>query len=281
MNMRAIITSLRSDAGLTTGVALVALFVLMGILSFIWTPHAVTALDVDARLSAPSLNHWLGANHLGREVFSMIMVGARTSITVALVAVGMGMLIGVPLGLLAAATRGIVEDAVMRMSDVVFAFPALILAILITAVYGPGAINAIIAIGIFNIPVFARLTRGSALPIWTRGYVLSARTAGKNRFRISLEHVLPNITPVLIVQATVQFSLAVLAEAALSYVGLGAQPPAPSWGRMLAESQTMVSFAPWLAIFPGLAIFLFVFGLNLLGDGLRRRFDPHRIVGAM
>jgi peptide/nickel transport system permease protein len=129
--------------------------------------------------------------------------------------------------------------------------------------------------------VFARLTRGAALPIWTRGYVMSAATAGKNRLQISLEHILPNVAPVLIVQATVQFSLAVLAEAALSYVGLGAQPPNPSWGRMLAESQTMVSFAPWLAIFPGLAIFLFVFGLNLLGDGLRRRFDPHRKTGPM
>ncbi len=169
----------------------------------------------------------------------------------------------------------------MRTSDVVFAFPALILAILITAVYGPGAINAVIAIAIFNIPVFARLTRGAALPIWTRGFVMAAHTAGKNKFQISLEHILPNLSAVLIVQATVQFSLAVLAEAALSYVGLGAQPPTPSWGRMLAESQTMISFAPWLAIFPGLAIFLFVFGLNLLGDSLRRRFDPHRIAGLM
>lgn len=273
--------TLRSDKSLAAGAGLVAFFILMACLSLAWTPHDVAAIDADARLAAPSLAHPFGANHLGRDVFSMIMVGARTSITVALFAVGIGMGIGVPLGLLAAGTRGVIEDIVMRMSDVVFAFPAIILAILITAVYGPSAVNAVIAIGVFNIPVFARLTRGSALPIWTRGYVMSAKTAGKNRFRISLEHILPNIAPTLIVQATVQFSLAVLAEAALSYVGLGAQPPAPSWGRMLAESQTMVSFAPWLAIFPGLAIFLFVFGLNLLGDGLRRRFDPHRIVGAM
>ncbi len=279
--MNAVAASLKDDKGLAAGASLVALFVLLALISFVWTPHDVAALDVDARLAPPSLSHWLGTNHLGRDVLSMIMVGARTSIAVAFFAVGIGLLIGVPLGLLAAGTRGIVEDVVMRLSDVIFAFPALILAILITAVYGPGAINAVIAIGIFNIPVFARLTRGAALPIWTRGYVMSARTAGKNGLRISLEHVLPNILPVLIVQATVQFSLAVLAEAALSYVGIGAQPPSPSWGRMLAESQTMVSFAPWLAIFPGLAIFLFVFGLNLLGDGFRRRFDPHRIVGAM
>ncbi|PQA86793.1 ABC transporter permease [Hyphococcus luteus] len=279
--MSALAASLKSDKGLTAGASFVALFALMALISFVWTHHDVAAIDVDARLSGPSLKHWLGTNHLGRDVFSMIMVGARVSIAVAVFAVGIGLLIGVPLGLLAAGTRGIIEDIVMRMSDVIFAFPALILAILITAVYGPGAINAVIAIGVFNIPVFARLTRGAALPIWTRGYVMSAKTAGKNGFRISLEHVLPNILPVLIVQATVQLSLAVLAEAALSYVGIGAQPPAPSWGRMLAESQTMVSFAPWLAIFPGLAIFLFVFGLNLLGDGLRRRLDPHRIVGAM
>lgn len=271
----------RADNGFNTGLVLVGAFTLMAFLSLVWTPHGVEAIDVDARLAAPSLKHWLGTNHLGRDVLSMIMVGARASIMVAVFAVGFGMIVGVPLGLLAAATRGIPEDAVMRTSDIIFAFPAIILAILIAAVYGPGAINAVIAIGVFNIPVFARLTRGAALPIWTRGYVMSAQTAGKNRCRISLEHILPNIAPILIVQATVQFSLAVLAEAALSYVGLGVQPPAPSWGRMLAESQTMISFAPWLAIFPGLAIFLFVLGLNLVGDGLRKRLDPHHISGVL
>lgn len=271
----------RTDAGLKAGLVLVGVFTVIAFVSFLWTPHAVETIDVDARLAGPSLNHWLGTNHLGRDVLSMIMVGARASIMVAVFAVGIGMIIGVPLGLLAAATRGFVEDAVMRMSDIIFAFPALILAILIAAVYGPGAMNAVIAIGVFNIPVFARLARGAALPIWTRDYVLSARAAGKNRFRISLEHILPNIAPMLIVQGTVQFSLAVLAEAALSYVGLGVQPPAPSWGRMLAESQTMISFAPWLAIFPGLAIFLFVLGLNLVGDGLRKRLDPHHVTGVL
>ena len=269
------------DAGLAAGAAIVGVFILIAFISLFWTPHDVAIIDVGARIAAPSFEYWFGANHLGRDVVSMIMVGARASITVAFLAVGAAMLIGVPLGLIAAATRGPLEEIIMRSSDVIFAFPALILAILIAAVYGPGAVNAVIAIAVFNIPVFARLTRGAALPIWTRGYVLSARTAGKGRFRISVEHILPNIAAVLIVQATVQFSLAVLAEAALSYVGLGTQPPTPSWGRMLAESQTMVSFAPWLAIFPGLAIFSFVFGLNLLGDGLRRHFDPHRIAGMM
>jgi peptide/nickel transport system permease protein len=203
------------------------------------------------------------------------MVGARTSIAVALVAVGIGMGVGVPLGLLAAANRGgLIDEAVMRGNDLVFAFPALVIAILITAVFGPSAVNAILAIGIFNIPVFARVTRGAALSLWTLDYILAARVAGKGRARISVEHILPNIASVLIVQGTIQFSLGILAEAGLSYVGLGAQPPTTSWGRMLAEAQTLIYTNPALAILPGLAIVFTVLGLNLLGDGLRDRLDP-------
>ena len=256
------------------GVIITGLFVLMALMSTVWTPYDVAALNISDRFTPPGQQHLLGANHLGRDVLSMIMVGARISILVALFAVGIGMIIGIPIGLASAAAPGFVDDVIMRGSDLIFAFPALIIAILITAIYGPSAMNAIIAIGIFNIPVFARVTRGGALPIWNTGYVLSARTSGKSRAAISVQHVLPNISHLLIVQATIQFSLAILAEAGLSYVGLGAQPPLPSWGRMLAESQTMVSFAPWLALFPGLAIFVFVLGLNLLGDGLRHRLDP-------
>jgi peptide/nickel transport system permease protein len=161
----------------------------------------------------------------------------------------------------------------MRSNDLVFAFPSLLLAILITAVFGPGAVNAIIAIGIFNIPIFARVTRGGALDLWTRDYILAARVAGKRSLRISFEHVLPNLVALLVVQGTIQFSLGVIAEAGLSYVGLGAQPPTPSWGRMLNEAQTLTALAPSLALFPGFAVVLFVLGLNLLGDGLRRRRD--------
>jgi peptide/nickel transport system permease protein len=205
----------------------------------------------------------------------MIMVGARTSIAVALVAVGIGMGAGVPLGLWAAARRGsLVDEVIMRGNDLVFAFPAIVIAILITAVFGAGAINAIIAIGIFNIPVFARITRGAALSLWQREFILAARVAGKSAARISAEHILPNVANLLIVQGTIQFSLGILAEAGLSYVGLGAQPPVPSWGRMLADAQTMVSIAPHMALMPGFAIILTVLGLNLMGDGLRDMLDP-------
>ena len=245
------------------------------LVSLVWTPYDVTALSIADRLKPPSAAHWLGTDHFGRDIASMLMAGARTSIAVALVAVGIGVGLGVPLGLLAAANRGgLVDEVVMRGNDLIFAFPSLVIAILITAVFGPSATNAIIAIGIFNIPVFARVTRGGALSLWTLDYIRAAEVAGKGRIRISAEHILPNILNLLIVQGTIQFSLGILAEAGLSYVGLGAQPPTPSWGRMLAEAQTMVTLAPHVAIFPGLAIVLTVLGLNLLGDGLRDRLDP-------
>lgn len=257
------------------GFAVTAVFILAALMSFVWTPYDATALAVADKLKAPSGAHWFGTDHFGRDIFSMIMVGARTSIAVAFVAVGIGIAAGVPLGLWAAAKQGsLVDEVIMRANDLVFAFPALLIAILITAVFGPSAINAIIAIGIFNIPVFARLARGAALTLWTREYIFAARVAGKGAIRISAEHILPNIMNLLIVQGTIQFSLGILADAALSYVGLGAQPPTPSWGRMLADAQTMISLAPHMALFPGAAIVLTVLGLNLMGDGLRDIFDP-------
>ena len=256
------------------GAAIALLVLVTGTLSLFWTPYDVTKLIIADRLQSPSAEHWFGTDHFGRDILSMIMVGARNSILVALVAVGIGMGLGVPLGALAAARRGWVDDVVMRFNDLVFAFPALLSAVLITAIFGPGIFNAIIAIGIFNIPVFARVTRGSALSLWTREFILAARVAGKSTARITIEHILPNIANLLIVQGTIQFSLGILAEAALSYVGLGTQPPQPSWGRMLNEAQTMMSFAPHMAIFPGLAIVTTILGLNLLGDGMRDLLDP-------
>jgi len=228
-------------------------------------------MSIMDRLEAPNLRHWFGTDQLGRDVLSQLLAGAKTSVGVALLSVIIGALVGVPLGLMAAARRGAVDELIMRGNDLIFAFPSLLLAILITAAFGPGAVNAIIAIGIFNIPVFARVTRGGALQLWTRDFSSAARVAGKGPVRISLEHVLPNMVGLLIVQATIQFSLGVMAEAGLSYVGLGAQPPTPSWGRMLNEAQTLTALSPTLALFPGLAVLLFVLGLNLLGDGLRRR----------
>jgi peptide/nickel transport system permease protein len=202
------------------------------------------------------------------------MWGARNSITVGFVAVTLGMVAGVLLGLWAAATRGWADEIVSRMSDLVFAFPAVLTAILITTVFGASAVNAIIAIGIFNIPVFARVTRGAALSVWGREFIRAGLAIGKGPLRITFDHVLPNIASILIVQGTIQFAVAILAEAGLSYLGLGMQPPLPSWGRMLNDAQTYMYQTPTLAIFPGIAIALSVLGLNLLGDGLRDLLDP-------
>jgi peptide/nickel transport system permease protein len=221
-----------------------------------------------------SLAHPFGTDHFGRDILSMIMVGSRNSIAVAIVAVGIGMGLGVPLGTLAAARGGLIDEALMRFNDLIFAFPALISAVMITAIFGPGAINAIIAIGIFNVPVFTRVARAGALALWPREFILAARAAGKGKVLITIEHILPNIASVLLVQGTIQFALGILAEAGLSYLGLGAQPPMPSWGRMLFDAQTRMMVAPHLAIFPGLAIVITVLGLNLLGDGLRDILDP-------
>ena len=256
------------------GATLSALVLLTAGVSLVWTPQSATALNIARRLRPPSAANLLGTDHLGRDVLSMLMTGAQNSLAVGVVAVTIGVVLGVALGLTAAARRGWIEELVMRFSDFAFAFPAILSAIMITAVMGPGGVNSIIAIGIFNIPVFARLARGSAGTIWTRDFVLAARMSGKGPLRISLEHVLPNILNVIIVQATTAFAVAILAEAALSYLGLGTQPPYPSWGRMLNEAQTFLYQAPRLAILPGAAIAIAVLGLNLLGDGLRDLTDP-------
>ncbi len=256
------------------GLILSFIMLFTGLLSLFWTPFPVELLDIPHKLESPSAKHWLGTDHFGRDVFSMLMVGAWNSMLVSVFAIGFGSLIGVPLGALAAAKRGWVEETVMRFNDFAFAFPALLTAVMLSAVYGPGTINSVLAIGIFNIPVFARITRGSALSIYKREFILAARTAGKGEFQIAVEHIFPNIVSVLIVQVTIQFALGILAEAGLSYLGLGTQPPIPSWGKMLSEAQTMMFFAPQLAILPGLAIVFTVLGLNLLGDGLRDILDP-------
>jgi peptide/nickel transport system permease protein len=256
------------------GGVLVLMLLALALLSFVWTPHPATEIDVPNKLQPPSAAHWLGTDSLGRDIVSQLIVGARASIAVGLIAVGIGIGAGVALGLLAAARRGWVEELVMRLTDFGIAFPALLTAIMLAAIYGPGLVTSIVAIGIFNVPEFARITRASANAVWTREFVLAARACGKGAMRITLEHVLPNIASVLIVQATIRFAVAILAEAALSYLGLGTQPPTPSWGRMLGEGQSMMYQAPLLAVWPGLAIVLSVLGLNLMGDGLRDLLDP-------
>ena len=268
------LSKLLASRNLMIGLVVTVILVAMALVSYVWTPFSATAMNFPEKLQAPSLRHWFGTDNFGRDVLSMIMVGARNSIAVSIVAVVVGAGIGVPLGAVAAARGGWIDGMVMRMSDLAFAFPALLTAVIITAIFGPGAVNAMIAIGIFNIPVFARVTRGASMGLWKREYVQAARCAGRSDTAITALHILPNINHVLLVQITIQFALAIVAEAGLSYVGLGAQPPMPSWGKMLNDAQTFIYDAPWLAIFPGLAITFAVLGLNLLGDGLRDILDP-------
>jgi peptide/nickel transport system permease protein len=260
------------------GAVLSMLLAAAALLSLFWSPWPPADIDIPSKLQPPNLLHWLGTDSLGRDIASQLLVGAQNSIVVGVIAVGIGLTAGVALGCLAAAQqaqgRHWVDEVVMRGADFTFAFPALLSAIMLTAIYGPGLVMSIVAIGIFNIPVFARIARGAAGAVWTRDYITAARAAGKGPLAITRDHVLPNIASPLIVQASISFATAILAEAALSYLGLGTQPPQPSWGRMLNEAQTLMFQAPMLAVWPGLAIMLSVLGLNLMGDGLRDLMDP-------
>jgi peptide/nickel transport system permease protein len=271
---RSLVRTAFAHRSFAVGAVLTGLLLLAALLSMVWTPWSPYDIDVPNKLQGPSAGHWLGTDSIGRDVASLLLVGARNSILVGVIAVGIGLTVGTALGLLASTRRGWTEEIIMRLSDFSFAFPAILSAIMMTAVFGPGMVNSIIAIGISNIPIFARVTRGSANAIQSREFITAARACGKGPWRITLEHVMPNILSVLIVQATIQFALAILAEAALSYLGLGTQPPQPSWGRMLSEAQTLLFQAPMLAVYPGVAIAMAVLGLNLLGDGLRDLLDP-------
>jgi peptide/nickel transport system permease protein len=246
----------------------------MALLSFVWTPHDPTLVNSSARLQKPSLEYWFGTDKFGRDVFSQILVGSRTTLFVGFVAVGLAALIGVPLGVLAGMAPRWFGELLMRCNDLLLAFPALLLAIMFAAVYGASTFVAMIAIGIATVPNFARLIRSGTLQVMKTEYVTAARAAGRSSFAVGLRHVLPNVSSLVTVQASVGFAIAVLAEAALSFLGFGTPPPTPSWGRMLQESQELLWSAPRLAIFPGVAIALAVLGFNLLGDGLRDRFDP-------
>ncbi|WP_342236157.1 ABC transporter permease [Inquilinus sp. OTU3971] len=272
---------LLAHRGFALGLALCVVFIGMALVSLAWTPFPPNAIAITQKLQTPGALHWLGTDQLGRDTLSRIMVGARTSVAVGVVAVAIGLVLGVPLGLWAAARRGWTDEILGRAVDLTFAFPAILSAILITALLGPGAVNAILAIGIFNIAVFARVARGAALVVYGRDFVRAAQSLGRSRLDIALRHVLPNMANALIVQATIQFAIAILAEAALGYLGLGTQPPQASWGKMLLDAQTLLAQAPLQAVFPGLAIAVAVLGLNLIGDGLRDLLDPRMKVGRL
>ncbi len=259
------------------GFLLSAVVVIMALTSFAWTPYPPNTMNGKDRLQQPSLKHLLGTDQYGRDILSRIMAGAVNSIIVGLVSLVIGLTVGVSLGLWAAFYGKFVEEGVMRFSDLLFGFPAVLSAILITSILGPSIINSMIAIGIFYIPIFARLTRAVSLSVWKLDYIDAARACGLSELTITFRHVLPNILSPLMIQATVQFAIAILAEAGLSYLGLGTQAPHASWGRMLNEAQTYLAQGPWLAIFPGLAIAWAVLGFNLLGDGLRDTLDPKMV----
>jgi peptide/nickel transport system permease protein len=253
---------------------LVSLIILTAVTSLLWTPADPGHVDVSRRFQSPVSTTLLGTDNLGRDVLSRLMVGARNTLLIGIVTVLIAAGVGVPLGGIAALYRGPIEASTMRLADVLLAFPAILLAMLFAAVFRPSTLTAMAAIGIALVPVFARVVRGAGLQVMEQDYVTVARTYGSSKFWIFARHLLPNVGSVLIVQATVAFAIAILAEAALSYLGLGSPQTTPSWGRMLAEAQSFLSQAPLLALWPGLSIALSVLGFNLLGDGLRDLLDP-------
>lgn len=256
------------------GGAIVAVIVAMSVVSFFWTPHDPTLVNAAVRLQGPNADYWLGTDKFGRDVFSQVMMGARTTLFVGIVAVGIAAVVGVPLGIMAAMAPRLPGEVLMRGNDLLLAFPALLLAIMFSAVFGGSTLVAMVAIGIATIPSFVRLIRSGAMQVMRTDYVMAARAAGRRPLAIGVRHVLPNVMSLVIVQASVSFAIAVLAEAGLSYLGLGTPPPTPSWGRMLQESQEMLFVAPRLAVVAGVAISVAVLGFNLLGDGLRDYVDP-------
>ncbi len=260
--------------GALVGLVVIATFILAALLAPLVSPYDPIATSWTLVRKPPSALHWFGTDELGRDVLARVIFGARASLLAGLISVGIAMSIGVPLGLLAGYRGGFVDALISRITDAMLACPFLILAIALAAFLGPSLGNAMIAIGVSATPVFVRLTRGQVMGVKVEDYVEAARAMGNPNWRIALIHILPNVLPALLVQATLSIAAAIIAEAALSFLGLGEQPPAPSWGSMLNAAQRFLTSAPWMAIWPGLAIFLVVLSLNLLGDGLRDALDP-------
>ncbi len=267
--------SWRRHALLAAGGLLVLTVLLAALLAPTITPYSPYDLDVTKMLQAPSFEHWLGTDEIGRDVLSRTIFAARISVEVALVAVGVGLIGGTIIGLMAAYSGGFADLAMMRCMDLLFSFPAILLAVVLMASLGTSILNAMIAIGIIFIPGFARLARASSMSVLRQQYIEAARTIGMGHFRILFREILPNAVSPLLVEAAVAFAYAVLLESALSFLGLGAQPPEPSWGNMLNTGRGFMAQAPWLSVVPGMAMFVCVLGFNLLGDGLRDFLDPN------
>ncbi len=259
---------------LITGIVLVAVVVLAAVVSFFWTPYDPLRVVGAERLQPPSATHLLGTDGFGIDIFSRLLVGARTTVIVGVISVGLAAVIGVPLGMLAGQAGRWVDEVTMRAADIVYALPALLLAMLLASVYGASTVTAMVAIGVASIPAFARVARAGTRQVMAADFVLAARASGTSPWGIATRHVAVNIAAVIGVQASVGFAMAILAEAALSYLGLGTPRPTPTWGNMLRDAQQYLFVAPLQAVWPGLAIAVAVLGFNLLGDGLRDYLDP-------
>jgi peptide/nickel transport system permease protein len=260
--------------GAVAGLVVIATFILLAAFAPLLVPYDPLATSWTAVRKPPSALHWFGTDDLGRDILARVIYGTRASLMAGAVSVSIALSIGVPLGLLSGYRGGFIDALISRITDAMLACPFLILAIALAAFLGPSLRNAMIAIGISATPIFVRLTRGQVMAVKVEDYIEAARAIGNPRWRIALFHILPNIMPPLLVQATLSIAAAIIAEAALSFLGLGQQPPAPSWGSMLNAAQRFLTNAPWMAIWPGLAIFLVVLSLNLVGDGLRDALDP-------
>jgi peptide/nickel transport system permease protein len=265
---------LMARKGAVAGLIVIAAFIALAVFAPLIAPQDPIATSWTLVRKPPSVLHWFGTDDLGRDILSRVIYGARASLLAGAISVGIALSIGVPLGLLAGYRGGLIDALISRITDAMLACPFLILAIALAAFLGPSLGNAMIAIGITTTPVFIRLTRGQTISVKVEDYIEAARAIGNPRWRIALFHILPNILPALLVQATLSIAAAIIAEAALSFLGLGQQPPAPSWGSMLNAAQRFLTNAPWMAIWPGLAIFLVVLSFNLVGDGLRDALDP-------
>jgi peptide/nickel transport system permease protein len=260
--------------GAVIGLIIIATFIVLALFAPLIAPYDPIASSWSLVRKAPSVAHWFGTDELGRDVLSRVIYGARASLMAGLISVGIALGIGVPFGLLAGYRGGFIDGLISRITDAMLACPFLILAIALAAFLGPSLSNAMIAIGISATPVFIRLTRGQVMDVKVEDYVEAARAVGNPPWRIVVVHILPNVMPALLVQATLSIAAAIIAEAALSFLGLGQQPPAPSWGSMLNSAQRFLTSAPWMALWPGLGIFLVVLSFNLVGDGLRDALDP-------